>query len=112
MWREVCQATPQGGVRLRAFPSPGGAVRQPVTFAHRNLVFAELARGIGSAICAARRVDNRVASPGDEVLLAAVGGIGELVMREILERGVGSLPELEPPIVELLQRVSYPPPGN
>ena len=84
----------------------------PRVLAHRNAVYGELADGLGAAIGAAQRADPRISRPSEDVLVAVIGGIGELVMRQIVERGVDSVPELEPSIVELIERASYPPPGN
>jgi hypothetical protein len=39
--------------------------------------------------------------------MAVVGGIGELVLQRIVADGVVALPELEPTIVELIERVGY-----
>jgi hypothetical protein len=73
----------------------------------RTLVFREFVRSLSAAFQAAREVDDRVGEPSEAVLMAVVGGIGELVLQQIVEQGVAALPELEPTIVELIERVAY-----
>jgi AcrR family transcriptional regulator len=73
----------------------------------RTLVFREFVRSLSTAFRDAGDVDDRIDAPSDEVLMAVVGGIGELVLQRIVADGVVALPELEPTIVELIERVGY-----
>jgi AcrR family transcriptional regulator len=79
----------------------------PRVLERRTLVFREFVRSLATAFRASAEIDERIAEPSDAVLMAVVGGIGELVLQQIVERGVAALPELEPTIVELIERVGY-----
>jgi hypothetical protein len=79
----------------------------PRALAHRTAVYREFVRALSTAIRAAQAVDERIDVPGDAVLMAAVGGIGELVLQHVVEDGAETLPELAPAIVELLERLCY-----
>jgi AcrR family transcriptional regulator len=90
--------------RMHAVEARGAGAR---ALAHRNRVFAELARALSEAIRAAAAVDERITVPSEPVLMAVVGGIGELVLQRIVVDGVATLPELAPTVVDLIERVCY-----
>jgi AcrR family transcriptional regulator len=46
-------------------------------------------------------------APGDPVLLALLGGINELTLQHLLRYGAESLPDLEPTIDDLINRVCF-----
>lgn len=79
----------------------------------RTVIYREFVRALAAAIGEASEVDDRISVPGDAALMGVVGGIGELVLQRIVEHGVEALPELEPGVVELIERVCYSrPPGG
>lgn len=76
-------------------------------FERRTVIYREFVRALSTAIAEASDVDDRITVPSDAVLMGVVGGIGELVLQHIVEHGVETLPELEPAVVELIERVCY-----
>jgi len=82
----------------------------PRVLERRTQVFRAFVRALGEALTRAGAGDGRISVPSDAVLMAVVGGIGELVLQHVVEAGPESLPELAPSVIELIDRVAYPPP--
>jgi len=78
---------------------------------HRTLVYAELVAALRDAVTRASKRDKRISVPSEPVLMAVVGGIGELVLQHIVEEGTTTLPDLLPTVVELFERVCFAPPA-
>jgi AcrR family transcriptional regulator len=78
---------------------------------HRTLVYAELVAALRDAVTRASKRDKRISVPSELVLMAVVGGIGELVLQHIVEDGTTTLPDLLPTVVELFERVCFAPPA-
>jgi AcrR family transcriptional regulator len=90
--------------RLHAVEARAAGVR---VLERRMLIFREFVRAIAAAFEAAREADERIDRPSDPVLMAAVGGIGELVLQHVVEHGPATLPDLQPAVVELLERLAF-----
>jgi AcrR family transcriptional regulator len=88
-----------------------GRAAGPRALEHRTAVSGEFVAAISTALREASEEDPRISVPDDAVLMAVVGGIGELVLLQIVRDGPASLPGLLPTVVELFERVCFAPPA-
>jgi AcrR family transcriptional regulator len=77
----------------------------PRVLAHRTAIYAELVGALRQAVAAAAQTDPAISVPSDAVLMAVVGGIGELVLQHVVAHDAAALPELAPDVVDLIERV-------
>jgi AcrR family transcriptional regulator len=88
-----------------------GRAAGAIALRHRKLVYAELVAALRDAVTRASKRDKRISIPSEPMMMAVVGGIGELVLQHIVEDGTSTLPELLPTVVELFERVCFAPPA-
>jgi len=89
-----------------------GRAAGPRALEHRTVVYGEFVTALSAALREAREDDPRISVPDDAVLMGVVGGIGELVLQQIVRDGPASLPDLLPTVVELFERVCFAPPPS
>lgn len=95
--------------RLRIVEGPAAGHR---AIERQRALNREFARLLARLVAEAGEDDAAINPPGEEVMLQFVGGVQELVLGHILERGTSTLPELTAPILDAFGRLVYGPPGE
>ena len=74
----------------------------------RARAFGEFAAALAIPLRLARSRDPGLPEVGEALLLALLGGINELVLQHLAERGAETLPELAPAVETLIVRICFP----
>ena len=80
----------------------------PRVLKRRAEAFRAFIRVLAAPLELAREQDPSIPEPDPTMMLALLGGINELVLQHVVEKGASTLPKLAPTVEALMQRVCFP----
>jgi AcrR family transcriptional regulator len=84
----------------------------PRVLARRSESFGDFVRTFSVPLKLAAAAEPGLPEPDEVIVLAVLGGINELVLQHVVERGAETLPELAPIVDELIERVFFSAPRH